>query len=306
MDPMQSGSLESERLEEPCAVVISPDRSGAEEAAAFLAEEGWRVARAATGAEGLELAWGAQLLVVDLGVAEPDGYQILRELRWNPGTAEIPVVVAGAREDDASAIFAEALGCPHYEDLGDVDALRSRLSMALRGETDEGGSLGRRRLIDVVREYMLHSGRDDLTGVHNPSYVRRALENELDRCRRYDRPLALIVLDLKDFARFNETHGRIAGNRLLRAVGEVLQNAARRTDSVGRWEGDAFGILLPETNAQQAQEAAVRFLSQIAGLGREAGLAELGAHVGIAACPEDGDEAEALIAAAQGRLRQSP
>ena len=89
--------------------------------------------------------------------------------------------------------------------------------------------------------------RDELTGLYNHRYFQDKLENELTRCKRYEHPLSLLLLDLDYFKKVNDTYGHPAGDHVLREVGATLSKLVRASDTVARYGGEEFAIILPET-----------------------------------------------------------
>ena len=105
--------------------------------------------------------------------------------------------------------------------------------------------------------------QDPLTGALNArSFVER-LAQELERIRRYSRPLALLYLDLDDFKVVNDRHGHQTGDAVLRLVANATRRALRQSDVVGRLGGDEFGVLMPETDSAVAEAAATRLAGGI-------------------------------------------
>lgn len=98
------------------------------------------------------------------------------------------------------------------------------------------------------------STRDRLTGLYNRLHFERALEVEVARAMRYDRPLALAILDVDYFKKINDEYGHAAGDRVLRALSAKLAGRLRRTDVVARHGGEEFVILMTETTSAQATE----------------------------------------------------
>ena len=92
---------------------------------------------------------------------------------------------------------------------------------------------------------------DPLTGIHNRAYLMKRGEEEFEKVRRYSRPLGCIMLDLDYFKRINDSRGHVAGDYILKAVAERLDNSLRPYDMVGRFGGEEFMILLPDTNFEQ-------------------------------------------------------
>jgi diguanylate cyclase (GGDEF)-like protein len=104
---------------------------------------------------------------------------------------------------------------------------------------------------------------DQLTGALNARTFAERLSQELDRNRRYNRPLALLYLDLDDFKAVNDRHGHQTGDAVLRLVADATRSAVRQTDVVGRLGGDEFAVLMPETEGPVASAAATRLAGDI-------------------------------------------
>ena len=109
------------------------------------------------------------------------------------------------------------------------------------------------------------SRTDKLTDLHNRGYWEESLEREFKRCRRSKRPASLILFDIDHFKVFNDAHGHSAGDEVLRAVAKAVRQAQRSTDIAGRYGGEEFGIVLPETTQDQALLVAERLRETIAG-----------------------------------------
>lgn len=105
--------------------------------------------------------------------------------------------------------------------------------------------------------------RDGLTGCLNHRAFHERLAEEVTRARRYQRDLALLLLDLDDFKDLNDTYGHPAGDRVLRTVGSLLGDLGRSADVPGRLGGDEFALLLPETSAADAEAVAERLRRRV-------------------------------------------
>ena len=97
---------------------------------------------------------------------------------------------------------------------------------------------------------------DLLTGALNRQALLARLEEELDRAARYQRPCSIVLVDLDHFKRVNDTHGHMAGDAVLREVADVLTSNVRSVDLVGRYGGEEFMIVMPETDADAAAASA--------------------------------------------------
>ncbi len=122
---------------------------------------------------------------------------------------------------------------------------------------------GLAQLRRTQRALELLAARDPLTGALNAAAFADRLGQELDRNRRYSRPLALLYLDLDDFKAVNDRHGHHTGDAVLRLVADATRGAVRQSDVVGRLGGDEFAVLMPETEGPVAHAAATRLASSI-------------------------------------------
>jgi two-component system cell cycle response regulator len=99
---------------------------------------------------------------------------------------------------------------------------------------------------------------DELTGCLSRRYLMERLGNELERAIRYQRLLGLVMFDIDDLKQINDNHGHITGDAALRAIGEVLRRSLRTADFVGRFGGDEFLLVVPETGVQGTLQLAER------------------------------------------------
>ena len=97
---------------------------------------------------------------------------------------------------------------------------------------------------------------DSLTGLLNRRGLQEHLLRETDRVNRYARPLAVLMVDVDHLKSVNDLHGHESGDAVLVATAGRLRNSVRRTDVVGRWAGDEFVVICPETDAMAAHELA--------------------------------------------------
>jgi len=94
--------------------------------------------------------------------------------------------------------------------------------------------------------------QDELTGLHNRRFILEVLAQQLALARRNNRPLAVMILDLDYFKRVNDTHGHLVGDQVLRDVAACIQIRLRAQDIAGRWGGEEFIVILPDTDASGA------------------------------------------------------
>jgi len=130
---------------------------------------------------------------------------------------------------------------------------------------------------------------DDLTKLYNSRYLNVVLDRELKRSERYRNFFSVLFMDLDFFKRVNDAHGHLVGTRVLVEAGQVLRQCVRETDTVVRYGGDEFVVLLVETKADEALLVAerMRMMIEQKSFGNELGLdIRLTISIGIAAFPE--------------------
>jgi len=115
---------------------------------------------------------------------------------------------------------------------------------------------------DTSARLLSQATSDPLTGLLNHRAFQERVESEVGRAQRYDRPLALVLLDLDYFKSINDAYGHQAGDAALMQAARILETCARTGDVLGRIGGDEFALLLPETNADQALPIAERWAEQ--------------------------------------------
>jgi len=105
---------------------------------------------------------------------------------------------------------------------------------------------------------------DSLTGLYNRRCFHAFLEREVARARRYERRLAVVVIDLDDFKRINDRIGHLAGDTVLADVAERIRSAVRTTDIPARVGGDEFAVILPESSRADGERLASRIMRAVA------------------------------------------
>ena len=172
------------------------------------------------------------------------------------------------------------------------------------------GSIQRAQLIESARadnarlEALAHT--DPLTQALNRRALTARLAAELDRARRYQSPVTLLLVDLDHFKKINDTYGHLVGDEVLREVAALLLHAVRSVDVVARYGGEEFVVVLPETGAEGAVAFAERIREKIGGepFGKAEGVSlALTASIGVAAYPSpDIETVEELFARADAAL----
>ncbi len=144
---------------------------------------------------------------------------------------------------------------------------------------------------------------DVLTGLANARSLFLHLDGELSRARRHHGNVTVLVCDLDRFKQLNDLHGHMEGNRALKLIAQAIKKQCREYDFVARMGGDEFVVVLP-SHRLESVEAKIEHLraAVIQASSEVAGSVALGMSVGYASYPDDGEDAEALLAAADRRM----
>lgn len=207
----------------------------------------------------------------------------------------IPLRIRGQR----LGAFGVACRKRHAFDLADFEVLQRCADLTAVAVETQRLLLKTRRLAEI----------DGLTEVFNHRHFVGLLEQEIEAARRTERSLALLMIDVDDFKRTNDTHGHPAGDRVLHHVAQLTVKLLRRSDAVARYGGEEFAAILPDSNLQGAMQAAETVR---AGIERSTVPIPALAHslfvrvsVGVALYPEDAATAGDLVQAADRGLYEA-
>jgi diguanylate cyclase (GGDEF)-like protein len=192
----------------------------------------------------------------------------------------------------------------------------------LNSDADSSAFARRRQLAAAVAEHLslaaanlglreslrLQAVRDPLTGLYNRRYMQEFLDRELHSARRKHRPVAVLMLDLDHFKRYNDNLGHSAGDRALVAVGETLQCSVRAEDIACRYGGEEFALILPECSLRQATVRAEEIRQRLQELRSQPGVQAAGlltVSIGVAAFDETTDRVDLLLKFADDALYEA-
>jgi diguanylate cyclase (GGDEF)-like protein len=125
-------------------------------------------------------------------------------------------------------------------------------------------SLTRER-VQMLEKLKRLSITDGLTNLYNSRHFHNQLKTEIERTTRYQRPLSLLLLDIDQFKKFNDSYGHLEGDKVLVRLGQVIKSCLRKMDSAYRYGGEEFTVILPETEGAEAATVAERIRSAVEG-----------------------------------------
>jgi len=159
-----------------------------------------------------------------------------------------------------------------------------------------GTLLDNAQLFDQVSKL---AASDSLTGLANHRRLLEVLESEIQRSSRTGRSFAVLLFDLDGLKKINDSYGHLTGSRAIKRLGAVLRNSSRTIDTPARYGGDEFAVILPESNEQDAAQAAARICEHLANDGQQPPVT---VSVGVAVYPTHGTSIEKLLGAADRAL----
>ncbi len=142
---------------------------------------------------------------------------------------------------------------------------------------------------------------DSVTGLFNRRHFDERLRSEIDRHSRYGDILSILMLDLDNFKKYNDTYGHLAGDRLLAQAGNIISSAIRSSDLAFRYGGDEFAVILPNSPTMDAFSVAERIREKI-GFEMASRQLDISISIGVASWPGDGSTLDELCYAADMAL----
>lgn len=239
------------------------------------------------------------LILLDVMMPGLDGFEVCRLLKESPETTDVPVIFVTAQHDPAAETAAL--------ETGGVDFITKPINPAVvRARVNTHLTL--KRQSDLLRSLAYF---DSLTGVANRRRLDEALDNEWRGCRRRGSSLALLMIDIDYFKRYNDRYGHQAGDVCLHAIADTLRTRfGRPHDLVARYGGEEFVCLMPECDLAAGRAKANELLDAVASRAIPHADSPVASNVtisiGIAAMvPTGTDNAADLLAAADAALYQA-
>ena len=243
-------------------LIVDDDRDSVDLLAEWLTMGGYEVTSAKDGQEALRRIQSDRpdLVLLDLLIPPPDGLQVMRAIKRDRQLSTIPVVVMTVKRDVKSKVECLRGGADdfivkpfHFDELDAI--LRSSLKKRYLYTSLERAN---QQLRDANDRLLKLTVTDERTNLLNDRYLKRRLAEEFKRAQRYGTPLSVTMLDLDHFKQVNDKYGHDCGDQVLRDFGKLLTESARTTDIVGRFGGEEFLIVLPNTDGIRAAIVAER------------------------------------------------
>ncbi len=219
----------------------------------------YRALSAYTGQEALDLCRNGKVDVVLLDVELPDmdGYEVCRQLKADPSTAEIPVIFITAHNDAENVIQGYNLGaCDFIGKPFNLPIVMIRIEAIMR--TMQSGDD-----IPPSDDMFDPAYTDQLTGLRNSRFLLERLQEEVEKAHRYDYPVSCLVLDVDDTKALDAELGTAALDDVLVEVAMAMRNSSRTYDILARYDGALFAAVLPHALIEEAVRYAQKINEEI-------------------------------------------
>jgi len=287
--------------------------------AEVLTDDGHDVTEAASAEEALETFRGGHfpLVLTDIVMKRMSGLELLKEMKVIDPEVVVVVMTSHASVDTATSALRDGaydyLTKP-FDALDDISSVVDR-AIEKRQLVEKNRVLvtqlkqNAEDLQDLNSQLRDMAMRDGLTGLYNHRYFRETFDRELARCGRHDHRVSLVFIDLDHFKCYNDTHGHLAGDELLKTLAGLLLEGQRSATTVARYGGEEFVLLVPETDKEGALHLAERVRQRVEQHDFPGGETQPSGRVtmslGVATFPEDGKDTNTMILAADNSLYEA-
>jgi two-component system cell cycle response regulator len=268
-------------------LVVDDNQDNVEIIATRLRFRGYEIQEASDGHRALAMIRRSppDLILLDVMLPDIDGYEISRRIKNDDTLPFIPIIMVTARDLPQDKVAGLDAGADDYITKPiSFPELEARVRSMLRIK----------RLQDELelknRELERLSISDGLTGLFNHRHIHDLLDEEFERAGRSDDSVTIAMLDLDHFKAVNDSYGHQVGDRVLQQFADILRNTARDIDRIGRYGGEEFMVILPETDLAQGTVFVERVRREVARhdflIGREEPL-RMTVSAGVASYPHE-------------------
>lgn len=234
----------------------------------LLQDDGFEVTVSRTGEEGLSSARSFlhDMVLLDVNLPGTSGFEVCKKLKSNPETRDIPVLMLTAHGKVEDLVEGIESGADDYvtKPFHELE-LKARIKSLLRTRHLQIELVEKNAaLMSAYKEIEQLAITDSLTELYNRRFFNQRIVHEVERAKRFHVPLSLVMIDVDNFKRLNDTHGHLTGDSVLRVLADVLKAEIRQIDIAARFGGEEFILLLPETIKSGAAVLAERIRVSVA------------------------------------------
>ncbi|MCK5581037.1 MAG: diguanylate cyclase [Candidatus Omnitrophica bacterium] len=292
--------MEENNSDKECILVVDDDHDFRKTIVRVLKKNGYDINQAEDGLQAVELIKSKSfaLIISDVRLPGLDGIGVMSSLIekiQKTGDITKTMIITGYSDKDVP-IRAIKLGVDDFlHKPFTIEVLRDTVEKLIKGY----------RLENDVEYYKNLSILDGLTGAFNHRYFHKIMFREIARAARYNHPLSILMIDLDDFKKCNDTYEHLSGDRILKGVVRVMKDSVRENAGlIFRYGGEKFAVILPEINKNAALEYAerIRMLISKTDFQCDSGAINVTISTGVATFPDAGETKDDLIQKAGAAL----
>ncbi|GAA3562760.1 diguanylate cyclase [Marinobacter xestospongiae] len=231
-----------------------------------------------------------EIIILDMYMPGCTGMEIARVIRQQDRFHSVPIIYLSAEEDVTKQLHAMSLG-------GDDFLTKPIDPKHLVATIHNRGRRARSLLALMIR--------DSLTGLFNHTHTLHLLDQEIVKARQKRHPLCFAMIDIDYFKKINDTYGHPIGDRVLRSLSMFLKQRLRKTDHIGRYGGEEFAIILPDTRAEDAERVLNEIRERFAELVQPAGDREFSVTFSCGVASWNNESAQLVCERADRALYQA-
>ncbi len=263
----------------------------------MIRREGYDFLIATNGVEAIQKAEHhlPDCILLDIKMPLVTGHQVCEALQADEATKYIPVIFLSGMNADEEIIQALDSGAQDYiQKPFNPKIVMARVRVALRMKAFQEELRQKHQILEVK------ANTDELTGLHNRRLLFERLREEHNRAARFGYGLTVLMVDVDHFKEINDTMGHAVGDRVLSEVASIIKFNTRIYDVLCRYGGDEFTLILPQTDRDQGLVVAerIRYSIELGNYPENGVRFGITASIGLSSFPEDGDDSDVLLQAA--------
>ncbi len=276
----------------------------------YLEDSGYVVIWVEDGKSAIKAAktQNVDIILLDLVLPDMSGNEVCRWLKLNQDTRGIPIIMLTVKSSTMEKVEGLKAGADDYlpKPYNKIE-LNARIYASLRTKAlQDELQKKNHELEEVLAKVETLAITDPLTNLYNRRYFETIIEKEFNSSVRYKSPISCLMIDVDHFKDVNDGYGHRTGDSVLKELATILKNCLRKIDTVARWGGEEFVVLLSRTNKESALQAAERILIEISSHAFPDIQKEITVSIGIASVPDPSiDTAEKLIDSSDSALYEA-
>ncbi len=302
--------MESSELQKKSKLLVVDDIPSNIKVLVSYLEKDYQLITAESGKEALELVEkeNPDLILLDVMMPELDGFETCRIIKSKDEHFYIPVILVTALDDIEDKITGIESGADDFITKPvNKHEVKARVKSLLRIKLLHDQLQDKVNQLEVAQETLQElATTDGLTNLYNYRFFKDTLTKEIERVKRNQSCFSLILFDIDDFKKYNDTYGHLAGDEILKCIADLLRKNVRSNDVAARYGGEEFALILPDTNRDSAMTVASKIKTLIDndmfGNHRVNSPVRITISVGVSTFPKDGTTLEEIIDCADRRL----